>query len=382
MISPTTSDDQKEICYDSEPERIKYYQQIRKRETKPATCTTTTTTTTTATTTATTIPTDQVTSKEPETRTTPLPTAAAAATTTTTASKTNSNETETAITTDTDENDDDLESEPVNHLKNIISKFRHQATTTTTTTTTKKRTPSTSSSSSSSISLLNKDTRKKLTIQQDQELLSIDYPSLLRLNKCPVCNNPWITYKAPKSKLIHIRLCATQELIPQRHLTQRVQAVLEEQAQQQHLKAGLIDRHLNTSSHLLARSDQPYPQPSHETSNQNAPNSTNQPKNPTKALSISSSSSNLTKKSMRPKPDSAPDSAHSFRSSALQELQQQTKDRNAQVNTKNHDRSYSLWELASGHDDYPYDRSVVSSISHLAISQHTYPRLTRRVFRS
>ncbi|WAQ92628.1 hypothetical protein PtA15_17A110 [Puccinia triticina] len=69
--------------------------------------------------------------------------------------------------------------------------------------------------------------------------IAIDYATLLRLARCPACENSWTTYKAPRSKLDHIQRCARAQLIPARHIPARIQLILHHQA----LDAGPIHRH-------------------------------------------------------------------------------------------------------------------------------------------
>ncbi|POW12162.1 hypothetical protein PSTT_04730 [Puccinia striiformis] len=228
--------------------------------------------------------------------------------------------------------------ETAGKLTSIISKFRHQPTTKN-----YRKRSSASGSSSSSISLVNKSTKKTSAQTTEEQPISIDYPTLLRLNRCPACDNPWLTYKAPRSKLTHIQKCAGHELIPLRHLTQRIQNILEQQTQQKNQNAGLIDRHLLYQNLFASASDNDHQLSTNTATTLLKTLPEQQPKPSSSKLKKSSSTQ----------------SDHSFRSSSLKELHQQTIERNNQVNTKNNRRSYSLWELASGDDDYPYDRSKV-----------------------
>ncbi|KAA1107509.1 hypothetical protein PGT21_016856 [Puccinia graminis f. sp. tritici] len=311
-----------EICYDSEPERIKYFNENKNKNKSQQTTETTTTETTTATT----------------------------ATTATETQPTHGNHQQPQTIISSNSDTDSIEIQPVNRLTNLISKFRHQPTPKQSSSSHNSRK---SSSSLSSVSSHKRRSTKPAAAEQDQEPpLSIDYSTLLRLNRCPACDNPWLTYKAPRSKLNHIQRCARQELIPPRHLTLRIENLL----QNQDINKGLIDRHAthqNLQTSDLQNSDQPIQ------------NAIVVPSTSSTSTSASASIENLEKSSPPPPPPPSSSKltpkSEVFRSSTLKVLHQRTLDRNAQINTKNDQRSYSLWELASGDDDYPYDRSSAPS---------------------
>lgn len=77
-----------------------------------------------------------------------------------------------------------------------------------------------------------------------EERLDISYQTLTRLKSCPACSNQWTTYKAPKSKLSHIRKCAQSQLINSNDITVRIQRLLDKQTRNETSDTSLLDRHV------------------------------------------------------------------------------------------------------------------------------------------
>ncbi|MBW0508955.1 hypothetical protein O181_048670 [Austropuccinia psidii MF-1] len=205
------------------------------------------------------------------------------------------------------------------------------------------------------------------TSHDSKEKLQIDYHTLIEIKTCPACGNPWTTYIAPKSKLSHIKKCARKELIKPRHITKRIQNILDDQKAQE---KSLLDRHLVKKRFDISligveasnsHNDQAIRKAIHQESNQkmNPPDSSSIQHHPLilnpKSQDIIFEKENL----IQPKISSSPMS-NDLRSAILKEVQTKTSTRNATVHS-NGSKPCSLWELASCDDDFDYNRSSSAS---------------------
>ncbi|CAH7687687.1 expressed protein [Phakopsora pachyrhizi] len=195
----------------------------------------------------------------------------------------------------------------------------------------------------------------------------ISYSTLTLLKSCPSCFKEWTTYKAPKSKLLHIKRCSEANSLDQTDLINRTTLVLDQQERIIDRSKTLLDRHLSKrglevsnvdfqSSIDLERQRTLMERENFFRNNvgiglngtRNKRSIGENVKNNKPALAVSDSDSNSS-------------------SSVLNRARSNTALRNREVVTKNL-RTYSHWELASGDDSFNYNRLVVSFIC----LQHKY----------
>ncbi|KAH9808203.1 hypothetical protein DFH28DRAFT_658473 [Melampsora americana] len=231
------------------------------------------------------------------------------------------------------------------------------------------------------------DTLSTSSNSSSDESVDVPYHTLTRLNSCPACSDEWNTYKAPRSKLTHIKKCARTNLIRPKDIINRIQAILDKQIQNDPDPSSLLDLHIQNKNvqvnilegdpqvqtslkpDLLCRPPQQsrsHPSNSSISGDVQRSNGDTEKVNPQCTSSVSKSGDNLLT-------SSPPDLIH--RSSLLAQARSRSCTRNSLI-PNDGKTPYNLWNAAGGHDGFDFQRSVVSPvIIHNVIIYRYYPML-------
>ncbi|EGG04934.1 uncharacterized protein MELLADRAFT_88369 [Melampsora larici-populina 98AG31] len=244
------------------------------------------------------------------------------------------------------------------------------------------------------------DTISASSNSSSDESVDIPYHTLTRLNSCPACSDDWNTYKAPRSKLTHIKKCAKTNLIRPKDITTRIQKILDKQITNDTDSSSLLDLHIQSKNVQLnilekdpqvqkslkndllfkppqqSRSHQPNPStsgPTHHTAEKHFIGSadssirsgthdllhpgnlqalkgdTEQANHPPATPALNSGDELAT--------PSPPDLIHS--STLLAQARSRSRTRNSLISS-NGKTPYTLWDAAGGHDGFDFQRSVIT----------------------
>ncbi|KAG0141132.1 hypothetical protein CROQUDRAFT_307728 [Cronartium quercuum f. sp. fusiforme G11] len=214
--------------------------------------------------------------------------------------------------------------------------------------------------------------RSSASVSAD-ESIDIAYQTLTRMKSCPGCANAWTTYKAPRSKLSHIRKCAHNQDISAKDLAARVERLIKRQAQAEELGSdSLLERHLrkkHVEVNIVVDGSDSYSVQAQAREQQILEGL---PSNPEAAKDRRTNASNSL---VRPNPSHLNNKLHASTggptagpsstairnpSSILAQARSRSETRNSAIATRGQ-ATYSLWDVAGGDDQFDFQRSVIAA---------------------